>query len=175
MLFKWILLPYHRAAHARLRACLLEQFHKNQQYGSYERSVVGLEYLLMPQSYGKEDYHPLDLSGQLEARSAKFEVLLTRLEVIISQARSMIAMQSSDWRDLVVIEELKQDKIGNRWKDLYFGSQTQDGIRKQLHRALTLLKDNEACFESNFEMLVTFRKFSPILLRELEDIVEHFL
>lgn len=175
MLFKWILTPYYRGAHARLRAYLLEQFHKNQHYGSYERSVVGLEYLLMSQSFGKDNYLPLDLSGQLEARSATFEILLTRLEVIISQARSMIALQSTLWHDLEIIEELKQDKVGKRWKDLYFGSQTQEGVRKQLERALTLLTENEACFESNFEMLVTFRKFSPILLRELEDIVEHFL
>lgn len=175
MLLKWILTPFRRSMHTRLRAHLLEQFHKNQHYGSYERTVVGLQYLLLPVEHDKHDCLPLNLRGQLEARSPTFETLLTRLDVIISQARSMIALQSPDWRELTVIEELKQDKIGNRWKDLYFGSQTEDEVREQLRRAYALITANEACFQSNFEMLVTFRKFIPILLRELEDIVEHFL
>lgn len=175
MLFKWILTPYYRSLHARLRNHLLEQFHKNRYYGSYERSVVGLELLLMPVKYGTEEYIPLNLSGQLEARSPTFETLMARLEVIISQARSMIALQTSEWRDLDIVEELKHEKTGKRWKDLYFGSQTESGLREQLRQAHALLTAHEACFTSNADLLVTFHKYTPILLRELEDIVEHFL
>lgn len=176
MLFKWILAPMYRALHRKTRTALLESFHNNRAYGSYERAVTGLRYLLSPVSYEGTDYLPLSVRGQFQTRAGSYETLHSRLELLVSHVKGIIALGSTKWGNLPVIEEMKEDKITVRWKDLYFKAGSDAEVRALLQKTLDLLIENAACFDDDESgATAPFHKYVAIVLRELEDIVEHFL
>jgi len=155
---------------------LLEQFHKNRGYGSYERTVAGLEYLTMPITYEGKDYLPLNIRGSVDTRCGLFSVLYSRLDVLIAHVRGMLSLASSEWTDFALINEFRNDKRGTQWKDIYFSAKTEEDIRSRLNAALVLLRENEECFYSDEDgACAPFHKYVALILRELEDTVEHFL
>lgn len=176
MLFKWILAPMYRALHRKTRAALLESFHNNRANGSYERTVAGLRYLLMPMTYEGNDFKPLSIRGQFQTRAGDYETLHARLELLVTHVKGIIALGSMQWGHLPLIEEMKEDKITVRWKDLYFKTGSEKELRALLQNTLELLVENAACFDDDESgATAPFHKYVAIVLRELEDIVEHFL
>jgi hypothetical protein len=176
MLFKWILAPMYRALHRKSRTALLESFHNNRGYGSHERTVAGLRYLLMPATFEGNDYLPLSVRGKFQTRAGSYEKLQERLELLTSHVRSIIALGSGSWGNLPIIEEMKTDKLIDQWKDLYFKAGTDEEVRALLQKTLDLLIENAACFDDDESgATAPFHKYVAIVLRELEDIVEHFL
>lgn len=176
MLLKWILAPMHRALHRKSRAALLESFHNNRGYGEHARTVAGLRYLLMPATYEGNDYLPLPVRGKFQTRAGSYEKLYERLELLTSHVRGIISLGSASWGNLSVIEEMKTDKLTDQWKDLYFKAGTDAEIRALLQKTLDLLIENAACFDDDGSgATAPFHKYVAIVLRELEDIVEHFL
>lgn len=169
MCMRW----FYRRAYKRRREALHAAFHNNGN-NLYRRLISGLELLTQPLEFNSTEYVELPLIGKIKRTTPTFSLLMERLDFLIKD----YALMQSGCEPREFPAHLRKERHPDlpRWLDLYFDTVDAETVRRRLSDVYILLHTYEGAFTdlSSPENNVLWNR-SQHILRELEQIVEHYL